>query len=171
MRDTAVIVPPIAEQRAIAEFLDRETGKIDALVVKKERLIELLQEKRTSLITHAVTKGLDPDVPMKDSGVEWLGEIPAHWVERKMAYLAEMISGGTPNKENIEYWKGEIPWVSPKDMKSRIITDTIDHISQIAIDESGLELIEPPVVLIVVRGMILAHTFPVGVTTFPVTIN
>ena len=67
------------EQRAIAAFLDRETARIDALVAKKERLIELLQEQRTALITRAVTKGLDPNVPMKDSGVEWLGEIPAHW--------------------------------------------------------------------------------------------
>ena len=67
------------EQRAIADFLDRETAKIDALVAKKERLIELLQEKRTALITRAVTRGLDPNVPMKDSGVEWLGEIPKHW--------------------------------------------------------------------------------------------
>ena len=81
--------PPYEEQRAIAAFLDRETAKVDALVAKKERLIELLQEKRTALITRAVTKGppaaaaaqagLDPNVPMKDSGVEWLGEIPAHW--------------------------------------------------------------------------------------------
>ena len=72
-------LPPLPEQRAIAAFLDRETAKIDALVAKKERLIELLQEKRTALISRAVTKGLDPNVPMKDSGVEWLGEIPAHW--------------------------------------------------------------------------------------------
>lgn len=71
--------PPDREQRAIAAFLDRETARIDALVAKKERLIELLQEKRTALITRAVTKGLDPTVPMKDSGVEWLGEIPVHW--------------------------------------------------------------------------------------------
>ena len=72
-------VPPHSEQRAIAAFLDRETAQIDALVAKKERLIELLQEKRTALISDAVTKGLDPDVLLKDSGVEWLGEIPAHW--------------------------------------------------------------------------------------------
>lgn len=71
--------PPLQEQRAIAAFLDRETEKIDALVAKKERLIELLHEKRTALITQAVTQGLDPNVPMKDSGVEWLGEIPSHW--------------------------------------------------------------------------------------------
>ena len=73
------VAPPIIEQRVIAAFLDRETAKIDALVAKKERLIELLQEKRAALITRAVTKGLGPNVPMKDSGVDQLGEIPAHW--------------------------------------------------------------------------------------------
>jgi type I restriction enzyme S subunit len=74
-----LLLPPFEEQAAIASFLDRETAKIDALIAKKERLIELLQEKRTAIISHAVTKGLDPTVPLKDSGVEWLGEIPAHW--------------------------------------------------------------------------------------------
>ena len=77
-------IAPIEEQQAIADFLDRETAKIDALVARKERLIELLQEKRTALITRAVTRGLDPNVPMKDSGVEWLGEIPAHWEVKKV---------------------------------------------------------------------------------------
>ncbi|MBI3629634.1 MAG: restriction endonuclease subunit S [Candidatus Rokubacteria bacterium] len=77
--NTPTPLPAIAEQRAIAAFLDRETARIDALVANKERLIELLREKRTALITRAVTKGRDPNVPMKDSGIEWLGEIPAHW--------------------------------------------------------------------------------------------
>ena len=71
--------PPYAEQTAIATFLDRETAKIDALVAEQEKLIALLQEKRQAVISHAVTKGLDPNVPMKDSGVEWLGEVPGHW--------------------------------------------------------------------------------------------
>ena len=84
---TPTPLPAIAEQRAITTFLDRETARIDALVAKKERLIELLQEKRTALITRAVTKGLDPKVPMKDSGVEWLGEIPAHWEPMKIKRL------------------------------------------------------------------------------------
>ena len=79
LKSIRVPTPPLNEQRAIAAFLDRETAKIDAPVAKKERLIELLQEKRTALITRAVTKGLDPDVPMKDSGVEWLGAVPANW--------------------------------------------------------------------------------------------
>ena len=80
-------VPNVTEQHDIADFLDRETAKIDALVAKKERLIELLQEKRITLISHAIVKGLDPDVPMKDSGVEWLGEIPAHWEVEKNQWL------------------------------------------------------------------------------------
>ena len=72
-------IAPIEEQQVIADFLDRETAKIDALVEQKERLVELLQEKRSAFIARAVTRGLDPNVPMKDSGVEWLGEIPTHW--------------------------------------------------------------------------------------------
>ena len=74
-----VPLPPPHEQSAIAAFLDRETGKIDALVSEQERLIALLKEKRQAIISRAVTKGLDPNAPMKDSGVEWLGEVPAHW--------------------------------------------------------------------------------------------
>ena len=85
--------PPLAEQRAIAAFLDRETAKIDALISKKERLIELLQEKRTALINHTVTKGLNPDAPMKDSGIEWLGAIPAHWNVQRLRYLAKLKTG------------------------------------------------------------------------------
>ena len=85
-------IPPLPEQRAIAAFLDRETAKIDGLVAKKERLIELLQEKRAALISRAVTKGLDPDVPMKDSGVEWLGEIPAHWKVTALRRLTTQVT-------------------------------------------------------------------------------
>ncbi len=80
-------LPPLPEQRAIAAFLDRETAEIDTLVAKKERLVELLQEKRSALISHAVTKGLDPDVPLKDSGVEWLGEVPVHWEVKRLKHL------------------------------------------------------------------------------------
>jgi type I restriction enzyme S subunit len=79
VRDFSVAFPPLAEQATIATFLDRETGKIDALVAEQKRLIELLKEKRQAVISQAVTKGLDPNVPMKDSRVEWLGKVPAHW--------------------------------------------------------------------------------------------
>lgn len=79
-------VPPRATQIAISDFLDRKTAAIDALIAKKERLVALLEEKRQALITQAVTKGLDPNVPMKDSGIEWLGEIPAHWTVMRVKH-------------------------------------------------------------------------------------
>ena len=96
-------VPSNPEQSAIAAVLDRETARIDALVARKERLIELLQEKRTALITRAVTKGLDPNVPMKDSGVEWLGGIPAHWGVKRIRHVVRRVEQGwSPDCENRE---------------------------------------------------------------------
>lgn len=89
-----VVLPDKAEQAAIAAFLDRETGKIDALVAEQEKLIELLKEKRQAIISHAVTKGLDPSVPMKDSGIEWLGEVPAHWDRVQLGRLCRQVSDG-----------------------------------------------------------------------------
>ena len=98
-----LLVPHPVEQRAIADCLDRETAKIDALVAKKERLIELLQEKRTALITRAVTRGLDPNVPMKDSGVECLGEVPAHWDVKRLRHIVHHLEQGwSPDCENRE---------------------------------------------------------------------
>ena len=85
--------PSAPEQRAIAEFLDREVAKIDELIAKKELLIELLEEKRVALITHAVTRGLNPDAPLRDSGIEWLGEIPAHWEVRRLKFAARATTG------------------------------------------------------------------------------
>jgi len=85
------LVPPKDEQRAIAALLDRETGRIDTLIEKKMRQIELLQEKRAALISHAVTKGLDPDVRMKDSGLEWLGEVPEEWEVKRLRFLFQFL--------------------------------------------------------------------------------
>ena len=98
-------ITPVEEQRAIATFLDRETARIDGLVARKERLVELLQEKRAALITRAVTRGLDPNVPMKDSGVEWLGEIPAHWDVKRLKHLTPGTTVGivvTPSKYYVD---------------------------------------------------------------------
>jgi type I restriction enzyme, S subunit len=86
-------LPPVSDQKAIAAFLDRETAKIDALVAEQERLIELLKEKRQAVISHAATKGLNPDVPMKDSGIEWLGQVPAHWGVARCGRHLAVLSG------------------------------------------------------------------------------
>lgn len=131
--------PSKSEQKAIVDFLDQETEKIDRLIEQKERLIELLEEKREALITRAVTKGLDPDTEMKDSGVEWLGSIPKHWDHVKLKYVADIESGHTPTKSNDEYWEdGEIPWVSLNDIP-RLRKKTYIRQSESTISESGLK--------------------------------
>jgi type I restriction enzyme S subunit len=94
------IFPPLPEQRAIAAFLDRETAHIDTLIARKRELIDLLHRQRTAIISHAVTKGLDPAAPLKDSGIEWLGQIPAHWEVRRLKFVGVLKSGsGFPNME------------------------------------------------------------------------
>lgn len=109
------VLPPLPEQQAIADFLDRETAKIDALVGRMERLIQLLQEKRTALISHAVTKGLDPNAPMKDSGVEWLGEVPEHWSAAPLKRVVSRPQTGTtpPTAREAYYTDGSVPWYGP----------------------------------------------------------
>lgn len=101
LADSIVPLPPPAEQAAIVAFLDRETGKIDALVEAQARLIELLKEKRQAVISHAVTKGLDPAAAMKDSGVEWLGQVPAHWEITRLKHIGEAITGLTYTPDDI----------------------------------------------------------------------
>jgi type I restriction enzyme S subunit len=90
-KNLRVCLPPAIERDALLRFLDRETAKIDALIAEQQRLIELLQEKRQAVISHAVTKGLNPDAPMKDSGVEWLGEVPEHWEVGALGYALSAI--------------------------------------------------------------------------------
>jgi type I restriction enzyme S subunit len=110
----SIPLPPPAEQRAIAAFLDRECGKMDALVAEQERLIALLKEKRQAVISHAVTKGLDPTAPMKDSGVAWLGQVPAHWQVMPLKRAARLcteraVSCDFPvGLEHVESWTGRL---------------------------------------------------------------
>jgi type I restriction enzyme S subunit len=102
--------PSYDEQKAIANFLDRETQKIDMLIEKQQKLIELLKEKRQAVISHAVTKGLSPNAPMKDSGIEWLGEIPEHWEVVKCGYLGKLFGSESISEESINDI-GDIPFI------------------------------------------------------------
>jgi type I restriction enzyme S subunit len=106
---TQIPVPPGPEQTAIASFLDTETSKIDLLVSEQRRLIELLKEKRQAVISHAVTKGLDPSVPMKDSGIQWLGEVPEHWEVKPLKYLTPQITVGIVVEPSKHYVDEGIP--------------------------------------------------------------
>ncbi len=105
----SVPTPPFAEQTQIARFLDHETARIDALIEEQQRLIELLKEKRQAVISHAVTKGLDPTVAMKDSGVEWLGEVPAHWDVLPVWMLFQMGRGRVISHDEIAENSGDYP--------------------------------------------------------------
>jgi type I restriction enzyme S subunit len=91
MSGITLAMPPLEEQESISKFLDCETAKIDALIAEQQRLMELLQEKRQAIISHAVTKGLNPDASMKDSGVEWLGEVPEHWEVCALSYALNAV--------------------------------------------------------------------------------
>src|SRR5690625_4088089 len=108
-------MPTLTERRTISAFLDHETARIDALVEEQQRLIELLKEKRQAVISHAVTKGLDPDVPMKDSGVEWLGEVPAHWEVMKFVRCVDIAEGQVDPK--LESHRGKI-LIAPNHIES-----------------------------------------------------
>ena len=107
MAKIRVLFPPSDEQKAIANFLDQKTAEIDALIADKEKLIQLLQEKRQAIITEAVTKGLNPNVRMKDSGIEWIGEIPEHWTLSKIKYVSlinnKTLSESTDDDYEIDY--------------------------------------------------------------------
>jgi type I restriction enzyme S subunit len=166
-----VVEPPLDEQQAIARFLDFKTAQIDALIAKKQTLLDKLAENRTAIISHAVTKGLDPSVPMKDSKVEWLGKIPAHWDSKRLKFVVTTFGGGTPNTGKPEYWNGEIPWVSPKDMKSDFINATEDYLTELGVSESATKIVPIDSVLIVVRSGILRHTIPVARNKVEVSLN
>ena len=125
LKNISLVLPPLQDQQKIAAFLDYETAKIDTLIEKQQRLIELLTEKRQAVISHAVTKGLNPDVPMKDSGVEWLGEVPEHWNITKIKYIA----GLTPSKsEALSHLGGKCSFVPMEKLKrdSLILDETRD---------------------------------------------
>ena len=141
-----IILPPVHEQQKIANFLDHETAKIDTLVEKQQQLIKLLLEKRQAVISHAVTKGLPSPtgakVPMRDSGVEWLGEVPEHWVMPKVSHIGRVLNGSTPDKTNLSYWDdGTIPWLASGCLNSEIVDEPSLLISEQAYQSCSVELI------------------------------
>ena len=165
-----VPLPPLPLQRAIADYLDAETARIDALIARKRRMIELLEERFAELVATAVTQGLHPSERLA-KGPDWVARAPATWEVWPLGRLVRMVSGGTPNKDTERFWNGEVPWASPKDMKRFRLADTEDHVSNEAVTVAGLKVVPSGTVLVVVRGMILAHSFPVAITTEPMTIN
>jgi type I restriction enzyme S subunit len=135
-RNFPVALPRVDEQKTIAACLARETARIDAMVERKKRFIELLLEKRQALITHAVTKGLDPKARLKDSGVEWLGQVPAHWVSKKLMYwISGCGSGTTPSNEGDYCTEGGTPWVTTGELREAVVVLTEKQVTPKALAE------------------------------------
>ena len=163
---------PIDEQQAIVRFLDHKTAQIDALIAKKEALLQKLAEKRTTLISHAVTKGFDPAVPLKRSGVEWIGNIPQHWTTRRIKFAAKLESGHTPSKQVPEYWEDcNIPWVSLNDSKQLAASD---YISDTAIQINSLGLANSSARLLPADAVVFTRDATIGlcaITTRPMAVS
>ncbi|RVE80122.1 restriction endonuclease subunit S [Sinorhizobium meliloti] len=149
--------PPLPEQTAIATFLDHETSRIDTLVEEQKRLIELLKEKRQAVISHAVTKGLNPDAPMKNTGIEWLGEVPEHWKVKRLKNVAELIDGDRssayPSDDDIV--EEGIPFLSSKNIVGYKFCDIgLRYISKEKFESLSRGKIEDGDLAITVRGTI-----------------
>ena len=134
-------LPPLEEQKAIAEWLDVKCEEIDRLIATQQRRIELLQELRQSIITRAVTRGINPDVPLRDSGIDWIGQIPAHWSDLRLRFVCELRNGYTPSKANPDFWEnGVIPWYRMEDIREsgRKLNAAKQYITEEAVKGGGL---------------------------------
>ena len=136
LENSKIILPPLSEQIQISSYLNNKTSLIDKLINNNKKLIKLLEEKRTVLINKVITKGLDPNVKMKDSGIEWIGEIPEHWEVMRLSYCSFIGSGTTPKSDDEKYYQsGDVNWLITGDLKSKYITNTSRKITEKALED------------------------------------
>jgi type I restriction enzyme S subunit len=175
LEDVVFISPHISEQTIIAKYLNHKTTQIDNLIQKKERLIELLQEERIALINQAVTKGLDPNAPMKDSGIEWLGEIPAHWSEARVKNIVNIIGRigfrGYTTADLVEKGEGAIS-LSPSNIKNHVLNiDDCTYLSWEKYNESPEIKIYRNDIILVKTGSTIGKTAIIPADTPEMTLN
>jgi Restriction endonuclease S subunits len=157
IKNIFVWIPPLEEQTAIADYLDEKTAEIDELIAKKERLIELLKEERTAIINQAVTRGINPNVKLKPSGIDWLGDIPEHWEVKKLKFIADIFGGSTPSTSNEEFWDGEITWITPADVskvKGNYIFDSQRKITKEGLKSCATKLLDEGTIILTTRAPI-----------------
>ncbi|MBY0221779.1 restriction endonuclease subunit S [Sporosarcina aquimarina] len=164
------ILPSLDTQRDIVNYLDARSSEIDSLITDKEKLIALLEEKLQSVITEAVIKGLNPSVKMKDSGVDWIGEIPEHWNEKKIAWIFEIIgSGGTPLSTNSSYYDGDVAWLNTGDLNDGYVGATSKNVTQLALkDYSTLKKFPSNSLVVAMYGATIGK---LGITEIETTTN
>ncbi|HFV5325723.1 TPA: restriction endonuclease subunit S [Escherichia coli] len=152
-------VPPHEQQTRIANFLDKKTALIDEAISLKEQQISLLKERKQIIIQQAVTQGLDPNVPMKDSGVDWIGKVPAHWEVKKMKFIFDSIqTGTTPVTSEPKYFDGDVDWYNPKDLNAGYLDKSEKTISELAIKHGQAKIFPGDSVLIVGIGATCGKT-------------
>ena len=153
MKRIYIPAPSLQEQHRIADYLDRKCSQIDAIIARQQEVIEKLKAYKLSVIREAVTKGLNPDTPMKDSGVEWIGEIPEYWQLSHIGNLVEMGSGGTPDRKKPEYWEnGNIPWMSSGEINDEYIYSTTEHITELGLQNSNAKILPVNTVMLGLIG-------------------
>ena len=146
-------LPPPDEQAAIVRFLDWATRRVDRAIRAKRRLVALLTEQKQAIIHRAVTQGLDPSVPMKASGIPWLGEIPAHWEVRRIGAFARVGNGSTPARSNPSYWRGgHYPWLNSSQVHRGVIGSADQFVTTRALAECHLPRLSYGAVLIAITG-------------------
>lgn len=160
VKELRVILPSEAEQSSIAAYLDEQCAKIDALIEEARASIEEYKQWKASLIFEAVTKGLDQNVEMKDSGVEWIGQIPIDWVSFKLRTCFDEIGSGTTPKSDIdEYYNGEFYWLQSGDINGGLVANTTKTVNAIALDRfSALKIYRAPFIAVAMYGASIANT-------------
>lgn len=157
LRNLRLLKVPLTEQQIIADYLDKRLAQVDALIAKQETLLEKLAEQRVALISHAVTKGLNPDVEMKDSGIEWFGKIPAHWTVFNVKRGFNIFNGATPKSGEAQYWDGDIIWLTPADFGKSTdlrISDSKRKITLEGLNSCGTSLVPANSVILSTRAPI-----------------
>ena len=172
IKDWMPRLPPLDTQRRIARFLDEKTTRIDGLIEKKRELLDRLAEKRQALITRAVTKGLNAQTPMKPSGIDWIGDIPAHWEVTPVKRIAVLESGHTPDRKVNAYWEDcDIPWVSLNDTEilraGDYISDTTININQLGLANSSARML-PERAVVFTRDATIGES---AITTRPMAVS
>lgn len=166
-----ILVPPPDEQAAIVRFLDHMDARIRRYIQAKRRLITLLTEQKQALIHQAVTQGLDPSAPRKPSGVEWLGDIPAHWEVWQIKYLAKVGNGSTPSRSVSGYWTDSgFPWLNSSSVNQGEIAEAYQFVTPLALRECHLPIVPAQSVLVAITGQGKTRG-TAGLLTFEATIN
>ncbi len=153
MKEIPFFIPSLAEQSAIVRFLDHMDRRIRRNILAKQKLIKLLEEYKQVIIHRAVTRGLDPTVPLKPSGVDWLGEVPKHWKVWQIGHFSRVGNGSTPSRGNSAYWnRGHYPWLNSAYANQEVITKADQFVTDIALEECHLPIVPPSSVLVAITG-------------------